>query len=39
MLLAMIEGLASDILFGVRDPGQAMASVLYHLDGLARPHM
>ncbi|MGC5016704.1 TetR/AcrR family transcriptional regulator [Streptosporangium sp. DT93] len=35
-LLAMIEGLASDILIGVRDPGQAMASVRYHLDRLER---
>ncbi|MGJ6967223.1 TetR/AcrR family transcriptional regulator [Streptosporangium sp. G11] len=34
-LLAMIEGLAFDILLGVRDPGQAMASVHYHLDRLA----
>ncbi|MEU4831404.1 TetR/AcrR family transcriptional regulator [Streptosporangium sp. NPDC023615] len=34
-LLAMIEGLASDIMFGVRDPGQAMESVRYHLDRLA----
>ncbi len=34
-LLAMIEGLAFDVLLGVRDPGQAMASVHYHLDRLA----
>ncbi|MEU4409003.1 TetR/AcrR family transcriptional regulator [Streptosporangium sp. NPDC023963] len=34
-LLAMIEGLAFDILLGVRDPDQAMASVHYHLDRLA----
>ncbi|MEU8385281.1 TetR/AcrR family transcriptional regulator [Streptosporangium sp. NPDC048865] len=36
-LLAMIEGLAFDILLGVRDPDQAMASVCYHLDRLAAP--
>ncbi|WP_440102620.1 TetR/AcrR family transcriptional regulator [Streptosporangium sp. H16] len=34
-LLAMIEGLAFDILLGVRDPDQAVASVHYHLDRLA----
>ncbi|MFF3444992.1 TetR/AcrR family transcriptional regulator [Streptosporangium sp. NPDC002721] len=34
-LLAMVEGLAFDILLGVRDPDQAMASVRYHLDRLA----
>ncbi|MER5650238.1 TetR/AcrR family transcriptional regulator [Streptosporangium sp. NPDC002524] len=33
-LLAMIEGLAFDILLGVRDPDQAMRSVHYHLDRL-----
>ncbi|NRQ38740.1 TetR family transcriptional regulator [Nonomuraea sp. NN258] len=36
-LLAMIEGLASDILFGVRDPDEALATVRYHLDRLATP--
>ncbi|MFB4274331.1 TetR/AcrR family transcriptional regulator [Nonomuraea sp. MTCD27] len=34
-LLAMIEGLAGDLLLGVRDPGRALDAVRYHLDRLA----
>ncbi|MFI6395815.1 TetR/AcrR family transcriptional regulator [Nonomuraea sp. NPDC050540] len=34
VLLALLEGLAADILHGVREPGQALASAHYHLDRL-----
>ncbi|SEG96788.1 DNA-binding transcriptional regulator YbjK [Nonomuraea solani] len=34
-LLAMIDGLGSDLLLGVREPAQALATVRYHLDRLA----
>ncbi|GIH95510.1 TetR/AcrR family transcriptional regulator [Planobispora siamensis] len=34
-LLAMIDGLSSDILIGVRDPGRAVEIVRYHLNRLA----
>ncbi|MBF8191707.1 TetR family transcriptional regulator C-terminal domain-containing protein [Nonomuraea sp. K274] len=34
VLLAMIEGLATDILLGMRDPGEATETVRYHLDRL-----
>ncbi|GII03346.1 TetR/AcrR family transcriptional regulator [Planobispora takensis] len=35
VLLAVIDGLSSDILIGVRDPGQAVETVRYHLNRLA----
>ncbi len=34
VLLAMIEGLGSDLLLSVRDPEEALAAVRYHLDRL-----
>jgi AcrR family transcriptional regulator len=36
-LLAMLDGLASDILLGVRDPEQALSTVRYHLGRLMTP--
>ncbi|MEO3863382.1 TetR/AcrR family transcriptional regulator [Acrocarpospora sp. B8E8] len=34
VLLAMIDGLGSDLLLGVRDPEEVLAAVRYHLDRL-----
>ncbi|GAA3698500.1 TetR/AcrR family transcriptional regulator [Nonomuraea antimicrobica] len=36
-LLAMIDGLGGDLLLGVRDPGDALAAIRYHLDRLGPP--
>ncbi|MCF6471530.1 TetR/AcrR family transcriptional regulator [Nonomuraea sp. MG754425] len=37
VLIALIDGLASGLLTGVREPSQALDAVRYHLDRLARP--
>ncbi|MFI6995768.1 TetR/AcrR family transcriptional regulator [Nonomuraea wenchangensis] len=36
-LLAMIDGLGGDLLLGVRDPGETLAAIRYHLDRLGPP--